>query len=123
MKKTVREVKVSDIITYAALPTLIIPLLWLVIVPLLLDLTPISWIVYLLSGIATYFLVRRLAIGLVLVYKAIAPMKMREQCRFHPTCSTYMVMAINKYGLIVGVVKGIMRIVRCHPPNGGEDYP
>ena len=82
-----------------------------------------SWIGYTAGGIITYFLVKRFVIGLVLCYKAFAPLKVRDQCRFTPTCSTYMIMAIKKYGLIIGIIKGIHRITRCHPPNGGEDYP
>lgn len=50
-------------------------------------------------------------------------MSMRDSCRFIPTCSTYMIMAINKYGLIIGIIKGIKRLIRCKPPNGGIDYP
>ena len=57
------------------------------------------------------------------MYKAFAPMEMRDRCRFVPTCSTYMIMAIKKYGIIRGVIKGIKRIRRCVPPNGGVDYP
>jgi putative membrane protein insertion efficiency factor len=63
------------------------------------------------------------AIGWVLMYKAFAPKSIRKECRFVPTCSTYMIMAIKKYGLIIGVYKGIKRIMRCKPPNGGVDYP
>jgi len=59
----------------------------------------------------------------VLVYKAFAPIDVRRQCRFTPTCSTYMIMAVKKYGIIIGIIKGIRRILRCKPPNGGVDYP
>ena len=124
MKKQYREVKTLDLVTYTLLPIAVILLLWLAAVPLavehiLLD----SWIWYTAGGILTYFFVKRFVIGLVLCYKAFAPMKVRDQCRFTPTCSTYMIMAIKKYGLIIGMIKGIRRITRCHPPNGGEDYP
>ena len=45
-------------------------------------------------------------------------------CRFEPTCSEYMILAIEKYGLLVGVAKGIWRILRCNPLGGhGIDYP
>lgn len=45
-------------------------------------------------------------------------------CRFHPRCSEYMIQAIEKYGLIHGVLRGIKRIGRCHPWNkGGIDLP
>ena len=73
--------------------------------------------------LATYVFTKRLAIGCVLCYKAFAPLGVRDRCRFTPTCSTYMIMAINKYGLIIGFLKGLYRISRCRPPNGGVDYP
>ena len=47
----------------------------------------------------------------------------RLKCVFEPSCSEYMILAVNKYGLVRGVIKGIRRLLRCHPPNGGKDYP
>jgi len=44
------------------------------------------------------------------------------QCRFHPTCSEYTYQAVTKYGIIKGIVKGVKRIIRCHPwSDGGYD--
>jgi putative component of membrane protein insertase Oxa1/YidC/SpoIIIJ protein YidD len=34
-----------------------------------------------------------------------------------------MLLAIEKYGLIKGVTKGLKRIWKCKHPNGGVDYP
>jgi uncharacterized protein len=64
------------------------------------------------------------AIGLVRMYqRGLSPL-LGKNCRFQPTCSHYMIEAINKYGLLVGVSKGIWRILRCHPFNrGGYDPP
>lgn len=43
-------------------------------------------------------------------------------CRFYPTCSTYFIQALEKYGPIKGTYLGIRRILRCHPWNpGGYD--
>lgn len=43
-------------------------------------------------------------------------------CRFRPTCSEYTYQAIERYGIIQGGLKGIKRILRCHPwSQGGSD--
>jgi putative membrane protein insertion efficiency factor len=55
--------------------------------------------------------------------RAISPL-LWSSCRFTPTCSQYMILAIEKYGPIRGVWKGILRILRCHPFHpGGFDPP
>ena len=46
-----------------------------------------------------------------------------SSCRYHPTCSQYMIDAINYHGPIKGVAMGTSRILRCHPfVKGGIDY-
>lgn len=43
-------------------------------------------------------------------------------CKFYPSCSEYMVQAIQKYGCIKGLWLGIRRLLRCHPfAKGGYD--
>lgn len=45
-------------------------------------------------------------------------------CKFHPTCSEYGYQAIAKYGLAVGGLKAMWRVLRCHPwSKGGVDEP
>lgn len=44
-------------------------------------------------------------------------------CRFRPTCSEYTYEAVNRYGIIVGSLKGLRRILRCHPWNKGGNDP
>jgi putative membrane protein insertion efficiency factor len=41
-------------------------------------------------------------------------------CRFRPSCSQYMIQAVKKRGALVGVLKGMLRILRCNPffPGG-----
>ena len=120
--KQIREIRIRDLFAYYLLPALVIAALWcvygLVLVKLHIAVNIISCVLF---AIASYFLLKRHVIGLVLLYKAFAPMSVRDKCRFEPTCSTYMIMAIRKYGLIVGLCKGIKRISRCKPPNGGID--
>ena len=66
---------------------------------------------------------KRAIIWLIHLYQNKAPDKVRLRCVFEPSCSEYMLLAIQKYGLIRGLFKGIRRLWRCHPPNGGKDYP
>lgn len=66
---------------------------------------------------------KKLVTKCIYFYQKHAPKRLRESCLFIPTCSDYMLLAIEKYGLFRGVIKGINRICRCHPPNGGIDYP
>jgi putative membrane protein insertion efficiency factor len=36
-------------------------------------------------------------------------------CRFEPTCSSYMIQALQIHGLFYGGYLGIKRILSCHP--------
>jgi hypothetical protein len=61
-------------------------------------------------------------IGLVKIYKFMLSPLLPNACRFTPTCSEYMIQAIQKYGIFKGTWKGLKRISRCHPWGGhGHD--
>ncbi len=48
----------------------------------------------------------------------------RGCCRFYPTCSEYTKGAIEKYGVVRGIFKGMYRIARCNPLcKGGVEMP
>ncbi len=65
---------------------------------------------------------RRAAIGLVVFYQRYISVMTRPSCRFYPTCSSYMMEAVQRYGLIIGGWKGVKRLFRCHPlSKGGYD--
>jgi hypothetical protein len=44
-------------------------------------------------------------------------------CRFTPSCSEYMILAVRKHGPIAGGCKGVWRICRCNPWSAGGDDP
>lgn len=44
-----------------------------------------------------------------------------SNCRYQPTCSTYMIEALKEHGLLKGLWLGTKRIGRCHP-WGGHGY-
>ena len=66
---------------------------------------------------------KRVVICSVHIYQRYAPDSIRNKCRFEPSCSEYMILAIEKYGLFKGVIKGIDRLKRCNTNDGGFDYP
>ena len=44
-----------------------------------------------------------------------------SNCRYQPTCSSYMIEALKEHGLLKGLWLGTKRIGRCHP-WGGHGY-
>ena len=68
---------------------------------------------------------KKLFIGLIRLYqKYLSPMK-PPSCRFHPTCSSYGIEAIQKHGAIKGSIMTIIRILKCQPlhPGGFDPVP
>lgn len=61
-------------------------------------------------------------IAILRLYKRwISPM-LPSACRFYPTCSEYMILAIERHGLLRGIGLGTKRLLRCHPfHEGGFD--
>ncbi|MEM8926727.1 MAG: membrane protein insertion efficiency factor YidD [Bacteroidota bacterium] len=54
-------------------------------------------------------------IGMVRFYQvAISPL-FPSSCRHQPTCSQYMIDAINEWGVVRGLILGTNRLLRCHP--------
>lgn len=69
-------------------------------------------------------LMKKLLIRTIRLYQRyISPLK-KPCCRFYPSCSQYAVMAIEKYGVLRGGFKAVLRILRCNPLfKGGIDFP
>lgn len=63
-------------------------------------------------------------IGMVRVYQWLISPMLGPRCRFEPTCSTYFIESVRKYGAIRGSLRGTWRIIRCNPWfPGGYDPP
>ncbi|WP_367007631.1 membrane protein insertion efficiency factor YidD [Streptococcus sp. ZY19097] len=64
---------------------------------------------------------KKLLIAPVRFYQKFISPAFPPSCRYKPTCSAYMIEAIEKHG-VKGILMGIARILRCHPlVEGGED--
>lgn len=55
------------------------------------------------------------ALLLVRFYQIVLSPLLPSSCRFEPTCSQYMVDALNIHGLFYGLYLGTRRILSCHP--------
>lgn len=67
------------------------------------------------------WLFKKLLLALLWVYRnMISPLK-PATCRYSPSCSTYAVGAVHKYGPFKGGWMALKRIGRCHP-WGGSGY-
>jgi len=65
---------------------------------------------------------RELVTGLLRLYKQWLSPLLPTACRFTPTCSEYMMQAVDRYGVIRGTSLGLLRLLKCHPfHTGGFD--
>jgi putative membrane protein insertion efficiency factor len=62
-----------------------------------------------------------LTLGISAYQKFISP-AFAPRCKYYPSCSTYALTAIKRYGL-KGVGMAVWRVLRCNPWSyGGVDY-
>jgi uncharacterized protein len=63
---------------------------------------------------------KTLLLVLIRLYRISIGPFLPTQCRYHPTCSAYMVEAIERHGAWKGIIRGVKRILRCNPffPGG-----
>ncbi len=63
-------------------------------------------------------------IGAVRCYQIFLSPLLGQNCRFVPSCSSYFIQSVRKYGAIRGALRGMWRICRCNPfTPGGFDPP
>lgn len=65
---------------------------------------------------------KKIALALIKGYKFLISPLLGRNCRFYPTCSEHTHEAIQKHGLIKGILLGTKRLLKCHPfHSGGVD--
>ena len=78
-----------------------------------------------IKKILKYFnnILKKILISLIKFYSIyLSPLKRNSHCRYIPTCSTYAIEAIEKYGPFKGTFLALKRILRCNPfSKGGCD--
>jgi len=66
-------------------------------------------------------LIKKLFILPVKLYQGIISPYLPNSCRYTPTCSQYMIDAIDEWGVFKGLWMGTKRLATCHP-WGGHGY-
>jgi len=66
--------------------------------------------------------VRRIAVLPIRAYQLLLSPLVGERCRYYPSCSEYAAQAIQRYGILRGLVLAGWRLLRCNPWSpGGVD--
>jgi putative membrane protein insertion efficiency factor len=70
-------------------------------------------------------MLKRLVLVLIVFYQRFVSPFTAPSCRFHPSCSAYTRLAVEKYGIGKGLWLGASRLLRCHPlhPGGYDPVP
>ena len=58
---------------------------------------------------------KKILISFIKIYKFFISPFLGNNCRYQPTCSDYFIESLQEYGSIKGSVKGIKRLLTCHP--------
>ena len=67
-------------------------------------------------------MLKKTCIVIIKLYQILLAPYFGHSCRFTPSCSQYMLDALEKYGFTRGLCKGVWRVVRCNPFfSGGYD--
>ena len=79
------------------------------------------WILIVIKALMYPF--SALALVIVKLYQILISPMFPSTCRFYPTCSNYMILAIKEWGVMKGSLLGFKRILRCRPKGKcGEDF-
>ena len=65
---------------------------------------------------------RRLLVAPIGLYQRLVSPLLPRRCKYEPTCSAYASQAVQRYGILRGLVLAGWRLLRCNPwSHGGYD--
>lgn len=74
--------------------------------------------------IGAMIFLKNILIITVKLYQCYAPEEVRRRCLFKPTCSEYTILALKKYGVIIGLYMAYIRVYKkCRGSIYSIDYP
>ena len=67
-------------------------------------------------------MLRRIAVLPIRAYQLLLSPMVGQRCKYYPSCSEYAAQAIQRYGILRGLVLAGWRLLRCNPwSHGGFD--
>ena len=65
---------------------------------------------------------RKLAVAPIRAYQLLLSPMVGGRCKYYPSCSEYAAQAIERFGILRGLVLAAWRLLRCNPwSRGGYD--
>ena len=65
---------------------------------------------------------RSLAVAPIKLYQRLISPMVGQRCKYYPSCSEYAVQAVQRFGILRGLVLAAWRLLRCNPwSHGGFD--
>ncbi len=65
---------------------------------------------------------RSIAVAPIRAYQRVFSPALGERCKYYPSCSEYAVQAVERFGILRGLVLAAWRLLRCNPwSHGGVD--
>ncbi|MGI8413416.1 MAG: membrane protein insertion efficiency factor YidD [Solirubrobacteraceae bacterium] len=64
--------------------------------------------------------------GLILpikIYQRVLSPVLGSRCKYYPSCSEYAAQAIERFGILKGIILAGWRLLRCNPWSGGGFDP
>lgn len=64
----------------------------------------------------------KIVVGAIWLYRKLVSPLIPNRCRYYPSCSSYALGAVRRYGVLRGTVIAAWRVIKCNPlSDGGVD--
>jgi putative membrane protein insertion efficiency factor len=71
----------------------------------------------------TYEIAKKGIVILIYLYRHTLSTLFGPCCRFTPSCSSYALLSIQRFGIMEGSLLSFKRLIKCHPFHPGGDDP
>lgn len=66
-----------------------------------------------------FYPIKLIFLGLIYLYKILISPLLPKSCIYTPSCSSYAIVAIKRFGIVTGIFLTIKRLFRCNSHHQG----